>query len=109
NIRLGQRVIVSYNVTLADSDFHPRDPEARKRDAIANSPHGDRSQRPALQTRPVIIEDDVLIGIGAIVLKGVRVRQGAHIGAGAVITSDVPARARVAGNPARILPQGNYA
>ena len=101
NIRIGRRVIVSYNVTIADSDFHPRDPELRKLDAIANAPEGDRSRRPTVVSRPVVIEDDVWIGIGAIVLKGVQIGKGARIGAGAVVTSNVPAGAVVIGNPAR--------
>jgi acetyltransferase-like isoleucine patch superfamily enzyme len=101
HIRIGRRVIVSYNVTIADSDFHPTDPDQRQQDAIASAPGGDRSQRPALVTRPVIIEDDVRIGIGAIVLKGARIGRGAFIGAGAVVVADVPVGSTVAGNPAR--------
>jgi acetyltransferase-like isoleucine patch superfamily enzyme len=96
-------VIVSYNVTIADSDFHPRDPELRKLDAMANAPQGDRSQRPAVIAKPVVIEDDTWVGIGAIVLKGVRIGRGARIGAGAVVTSDVPPGATFAGNPARLI------
>jgi acetyltransferase-like isoleucine patch superfamily enzyme len=100
-ITVGERVIVSYNVTIADSDFHPRDPDERIRDAIANAPEGDRSRRPALVNRPVRIGDDVWVGIGAIILKGVTIGRAARIGPGAVVTSDVPAGAWVAGNPAR--------
>lgn len=100
-IFLGKRVVVSYNVTLADSDFHPVDVQLRRQDAIANSPTGDRLQRPKLVSKPVVIEDDVWIGIGAIVLKGVHIGRGARIGPGAVVTSDVPAEAFVAGNPAQ--------
>ena len=103
SIVIGRRVIVSYNVTIADSDFHPLDPEERKLDAIANAPSGDRSRRPALVTRPVVIEDDVWIGIGAIILKGVRIGRNARIGAGAVITKDVPPGATANGNPAQIV------
>ena len=100
-IVLGRRVIVSYNVTIADSDFHPTDPNLRKQDAIANSPQGDRSLRPHLVTRPVILGDDVWVGIGAIILKGVRIGAGARIGPGAVVTADVPAGCKVFGNPAQ--------
>jgi acetyltransferase-like isoleucine patch superfamily enzyme len=50
----------------------------------------------------VIIEDDVWLGIGSIVLKGVRIGAGARVAAGSVVTADVPAGAHVAGNPARI-------
>ncbi|MGI8603233.1 MAG: acyltransferase [Verrucomicrobiales bacterium] len=105
-IAIGKRVIVSYNTTIADSDFHPRDPELRRQDAIANAPKGDRDFRPYVASAPVEIEDDVWIGIGAIILKGVHVGAGARIGAGAVVTSNVPAGATVAGNPARIMPAG---
>lgn len=103
SIKIGKRVIISYNVTIADSDFHPVDPELRKKDAIANSPQGNRADRPPLKTRPVVIEDDVNIGIGAIILKGVHIGRGAKILAGAVVTSDVPAGITVGGNPARTL------
>lgn len=100
-ITLGRNVTVSYHVTLADSDFHPADPQLRIQDAIANSPQGDRSQRPAIVSRPITIDDNVWIGVGAIVLKGVHVGQGARISAGAVVTHDVPAGATVSGNPAQ--------
>jgi acetyltransferase-like isoleucine patch superfamily enzyme len=102
-ITVGSRVVVSYNVTIADSDFHPRDPALRRLDAVANAPKGDRSLRPKLQCRPVTIEDDVWIGIGAIVLKGVHIGRGARVEAGAIVTSDVPAGATAAGNPARVI------
>jgi len=52
---------------------------------------------------PVHIEDDADLGVGAIVLPGVRVGRGAQVGAGAVVTRDVPPYAVVAGNPARVL------
>jgi acetyltransferase-like isoleucine patch superfamily enzyme len=106
-ISIGKRVLISYNVTIADSDFHPRDPELRKQDAMANAPLADKSQRPAVIARPVVIEDDVWIGIGAIILKGVHVGRGARIGAGAVVTKDVPAGATVAGNPAQLVEAKN--
>lgn len=53
--------------------------------------------------RGIVIEDDVWIGNAAIVLDGVRIGRGAVIGAGAVVTHDVPPLAVVAGNPARIV------
>ena len=105
-IALGRSVVVSYNVVIADCDFHPLDPDLRRRDAVANAPDGDRSERPALETAPVVVEDGALIGIGAIVLKGVRIGSGARIGAGAVVIRDVPPGAEVAGNPASLLEGG---
>jgi acetyltransferase-like isoleucine patch superfamily enzyme len=104
SIILGSRVIASYNVIIADCDFHPREANARKMDAIANAPLGDRKARPSLVTRPVLIEDDVSIGIGAIILKGVHIGRGARIDCGAIVTRSVPAGATVVGNPGRIVP-----
>lgn len=101
-IRVGRRVLVSYNVLIADSDFHPLDPEVRKADARANAPYSD-AQRPALAARPVVIEDEVLIGMNAIILKGVRIGAGARVQPGAVVVSDVSSGATVLGNPARPL------
>ena len=102
-ITIGRRVLLSYNVTIADCDFHPRDPELRIRDAIANAPGGDRDRRPPLVAKPVVIEDDAEVGIGAIILKGVRIGAGSRVGAGAVVARDVPPGAVVEGNPARLV------
>lgn len=102
-ITVGKRVVVSYHVTIADSDFHSTDAQTRRADAIANAPHGDRSHRPTIESRPVVIEDDVWIGIGAIILKGVHIGRGARVDAGSVVTRNVACGARVHGNPARVL------
>jgi maltose O-acetyltransferase len=51
----------------------------------------------------VVIEDDVWIGAKAVILSGVTVHSGAVIGAGAVVTKDVPENAVVAGVPARVI------
>ena len=102
-IELGRDVLVSYGVTIADSDFHPRDPVARRQDAEASAPYGDPSRRPPIDDRPVTIGDGAQIGIGAIILKGVRVGAGARIAAGAVVSRDVPDGAAAEGNPARLV------
>lgn len=52
---------------------------------------------------PVVIEDDADLGINAVILPGVRVGRGAVIGAGAVVTEDIPPYAVAAGVPARVL------
>ncbi len=53
--------------------------------------------------QPVIIEDGVLVGANAVVLEGVHVGRGAVVAAGAIVTTDVPDNAVVAGAPARII------
>ena len=52
---------------------------------------------------PIIIEDDVWIGVRAIILPGKRIGRGSIVGAGAVVTKDVPPYAIVGGNPAKII------
>jgi maltose O-acetyltransferase len=53
--------------------------------------------------RPVLIEDNVWIGGGAILLPGVRIGRNAVVGAGAVVVRDVLANTVVAGNPAKVI------
>mgnify|MGYP001093629900 CR=1 FL=1 len=53
--------------------------------------------------KPVVVDDNVWIGGSAILLPGVRVGLNAVVGAGAVVTRDVPANTVVAGNPARVI------
>ena len=88
-IEIGDRVFVGSNATIVDTDFHPLDPATRQRDVLAG------------EHRPVVLEDEVFVGMNSLILKGVRVGRGAVIGAGSVVTQDVPPGAVVAGNPAR--------
>lgn len=53
--------------------------------------------------KPVVIEDDVLVGANAVVLEGVRVGRGSVVAAGAVVVEDVPEHVVVAGVPARVI------
>jgi acetyltransferase-like isoleucine patch superfamily enzyme len=90
-------------VGIADSDFHPLEPALRLVDASAIAPfYKDRPPRPKLETRPVIIADNVWIGMNAIILKGVTVGENSVIAAGAIVTKNVPPNCVVAGNPATI-------
>ena len=51
----------------------------------------------------VVIEDDVWVGSNAIILKGVRIGFGSVIGAGAIVTKNIPEGSIVAGNPAKVI------
>jgi len=53
--------------------------------------------------KPVIVEDDVVIGANAVVLEGVTVGKGAVVAAGAIVIDDVPPYTVVAGTPARVI------
>lgn len=56
-----------------------------------------------IKSKPVVIEDDVWVGFNAIILGGVKIGKGAVIGAGSVVTKDVPPYSIVAGNPAKVI------
>jgi acetyltransferase-like isoleucine patch superfamily enzyme len=99
-LRIGSYVAIGWNTTIADTDFHPIAPALRIADAVACSPLGKGRRRPPIEKRPVTIEDDVWIGPNATILKGVRIGAGALVEPGSLVTRDVPAGARVMGNPA---------
>lgn len=85
-ITIGENVLVGPKVNIITINHDP-DPENRS----------------ATYGRPVIIEDNVWIGINATILPGVRIGYGAIIGANSVVTKDVPAMTVAAGNPAKII------
>lgn len=88
-IAIGPDALIGSGVTIIDSDFHDLHPDRR------------RTGAPAIA--PVVIEENVFVGDGARILKGVHVGAHAVIGAGAVVSRSVPAGAVVAGNPARVV------
>ena len=102
-LRIGNYVVIGWNTTIADSDFHPLSPAERVADAVACSPLGEGRPRPEIAKKPVIIENDVWVGPNATILKGVRIGAGSWIEAGSLVTRDVPPGSRVLGNPAQIV------
>jgi len=102
-LRIGSYVVLGWNTTIADTDFHPLAPALRIADAIACSPLGAGRPRPDVPRRAVVIEDDVWVGPNATILKGVRIGAGSFIEPGSLITRDVPPNSRVAGNPAAVI------
>lgn len=96
-IIIGNRCVLGANVTIVDTDFHSIDPKIR------SSPEDDKS---AIH-KPVIIEDDVFVGVGTYILKGVTIGKGSIIGAGSVVTKNIPNFTIVAGNPSKIIGKVN--
>src|SRR5262249_20643850 len=80
SITIGKHCLLAASVQISDYDGHPLD-AARRR---AGEP------APPDSVRPVIIGDDVWIGAGVLILKGVRIGDRAVIGAASVVTKDVP-------------------
>ena len=107
NIELGERVFFNFNCVVLDvcqvsigsytlfgpavqiyTATHPMDAQARRREESG---------------RPIEIGSDVWVGGGAIILPGVRIGSRAVIGAGSVVTRDVPEGVFAAGNPCRVV------
>ena len=84
SIILGDHVVCGANTLITDSDWHPEDP---------------RSGAP----KPVRIDDNVWLGVNATVLKGVTIGANSVIGAGSVVTANIPANVIAAGNPCKII------
>lgn len=91
-VTIDDEVFVGHNVTFIN-DLYPR----------ATAGNGRLQTEADWQCRPTRVKRGAAIGSGATLLCGVTVGEFALVGAGSVVTRDVPAYAVVAGNPARIL------
>jgi acetyltransferase-like isoleucine patch superfamily enzyme len=102
SIHIGDRVLISHNVNIFDSLTHPLNARQRHAQfkAIVQTGHPHSID---LGERPVIVGNDVWIGANACVLRGVTIGEGAIVGAGAVVTHDIPPFTTVAGNPAHVI------
>lgn len=96
-ITIGRCVLIGPGVQML-TPMHPMAPVLRKK----RSKTGDF----ATYAQPIVIHDNVWIGGGAILLPGITVGEDAVIGAGSVVTKDVPPGAVVAGNPSRMIREG---
>ncbi len=107
NIHLGERVFFNFNCVVLDvcpvrigdytlfgpdvqilTPLHPMNAELRRKEEYG---------------APIEIGSDVWVGAGALILPGVRIGDRAVIGAGSVVTRDVPAGVFAAGNPCRVI------
>jgi acetyltransferase-like isoleucine patch superfamily enzyme len=102
-IVIGDRVLISRNVHIHDTDGHPVDPHQRFTQTQAILRVGHPREINTIAAAPVRIGHDAWIGLNAVILKGVTIGEGAIVGAGTVVTRDVPPNCTVVGNPARIV------
>lgn len=100
SITIGNRVMIAHNVNIFDNNSHPTDAVLRHQDFLANY-NGNTKEFDA-KAAEIIIEDDVWIGFNSIILKGVKIGQGAIIGAGSIVAKDVEPWTINVGNPLRI-------
>ncbi|WP_162046557.1 sugar O-acetyltransferase [Vibrio taketomensis] len=87
-ITIGSHVMIGPNVTLSTAG-HPVDPDRRRKVAQFNI--------------PITIGDNVWIGANVVVLPGVSIGENSVVGAGSIVTKDIPPNVVAVGNPCRVL------
>ena len=87
SVTIGNRVLIGANCQIGDRDGH--------------------SKRYKSSPKPIIIENDVWLGMNVTVLKGITIGEHSIIGANSVVTKDIPANCIAAGNPCKIIKQIN--
>jgi len=102
SIHIGNRVLIAHNVTIMDSLTHPIGATARHEHfrQIITAGH---PREVDLGERAVEVGDDVWIGCMSVILRGVSLGKGSIVGAGSVVTENVPSWTIVGGNPARVI------
>ena len=103
--RYGLDILIGDNSSIGKNSFVQSGTYIGKNVMIAMNHGFSRTDIPMCRQgltrpRPVIIEDDVWIGTKVIILPGVHIGKGSVIGAGAVVTKNIPAYSIAAGNPA---------
>lgn len=93
SVEIGRSCLIGADVTIADTDFHPIKPEGRRY----------KQGWDDVGIAAVAIGDNVFIGAGTRVLKGVRIGSNCVIGAGSVVVADIPSNVIAAGVPCRVL------
>src|SRR5580658_1777800 len=101
SIDIGDRVLISHNVNIHDCDSHPREPLMRHRQFVAIATSGHPRGIDGIEAAPIRIEDDAWIGFNVTILKGVTVGARSIVGAGSIVTSDIPVDSVVIGNSIR--------
>lgn len=104
-------IFVAWGTYFYDHDSHSLDYRERRKDILnqlgdyhTNKPNFIYSKNwEVVNSKPIKICSDAWIGMNVIILKGVTIGEGAIVGAGSVVTKDVPAWTVVAGNPAKVV------
>ena len=95
-ITIGDNVMIGGSCKIWDTDFHPLSPDERK-----------ENPNEGYQTAPIVIGSHVFIGGCAIILKGVSIGDHSIIGAGSVVSRNIPSGEVWAGNPAKFIKKVN--
>lgn len=101
-IRIGKGTAIAHNVTIIDNNNHPTHPEDRK--MMYNAPWDSPLRNwNYSSSAPIKIGENVWVGTGSRLHKGITVGDNSIIAANAMVTKDVPENCIVAGNPAKVV------
>lgn len=100
-IEIGNNVKIGGDCIVMDTDAHSLD--FRIRNSKQTNEEGQPLDATMAKSKPIIIEDDVLIGTRCIILKGVTIGARSIIGSGSIVTKDIPSDCIAAGNPCKII------
>jgi len=109
-IEIGNNVFIAWGGYIYDHDSHSLDYREREKDITqqledfrAGKSFIENKNWSVVNSKPIKICSNAWIGMNCIILKGVTIGEGAIVGAGSVVTKDVPAWTIVGGNPAKVL------
>jgi len=88
---IGNNLLMGANSFITDTDFHPIEKKNR------------RFQKGNIISKKVVIEDNVFIGMNSLILKGVTIGENSIIGAGSIVTNDIPPNCIAIGIPAKVI------
>jgi acetyltransferase-like isoleucine patch superfamily enzyme len=97
-ITIGNNVLLGVGTQIRDTDNHSLNPQ----DRLTGLDWKNK------KTSPIVIKDNVFIGAYSFILKGVTIGENAIVGAGSIVTKNIPANEIWAGNPARFLKSTNF-
>ena len=103
SVVIGNDVLIAHNVSILDTDSHEIDFLERAASYKEMLKNGHPISPGNVKTAPITIKDHAWISYNVCILKGVTIGTGAIVGAGSVVTHDVPDFAVVAGNPAKVI------
>lgn len=113
-VEIGNYVLISWDVAMADFEGHPIDTEERAKEMEYSKrmlwpQFGNKKEKgktpyvATFKSKPIVIEDKVWIGARVMILKGVRIGYGSIVAAGAIVAKDIPPFSVAAGNPAVVV------
>ena len=100
-ISIGNNVLIGGDTIIMDTDAHNLDYKIRA--SGKKNKKGQFIDNITANNKPIVIEDDVLIGTRCIILKGTKIGARSIIGSGSIVTKSIPANCIAAGNPCKVI------